>query len=84
MQVGIRELKAHLSDYIGRAAAGEAITVTDRGTPVAVIAPLLTSDLERGYEEGWAEPPKRTGLEPRQTRFNSSRAVAEVLDEDRG
>ena len=33
MEVGVRELKAKLSFYLKRAAAGELITVTDRGSP---------------------------------------------------
>jgi prevent-host-death family protein len=37
--VGIRELKNRLSEYLRRVAEGERITVTDRGRPLAVIAP---------------------------------------------
>ena len=33
MNVGIRELKAHLSEYVRRAAGGEHILVTHRGKP---------------------------------------------------
>jgi prevent-host-death family protein len=39
-QVGIRELKEHASALIRRVAAGETITITDRGRPVARIVPL--------------------------------------------
>jgi len=38
MQVGIRELKAHLSEYITKARNGEPIVVTDRGRPVVRLA----------------------------------------------
>lgn len=34
-RVGIAELKAHLSEYVARARAGERIVVCDRQTPVA-------------------------------------------------
>jgi prevent-host-death family protein len=34
-RVGIAELKAHLSEYVKRARAGERIVVYDRETPVA-------------------------------------------------
>jgi len=37
MDVAVRELKAKLSAYLQRAAAGEMITVTDRGRPIAVL-----------------------------------------------
>jgi prevent-host-death family protein len=37
--VGIVELKARLSAYVARVRAGEEITVTDRGRPVARLVP---------------------------------------------
>jgi prevent-host-death family protein len=40
MQVGVRLLKAHLSEYLTRVRAGEEVIVTDRGIPVARITPL--------------------------------------------
>jgi len=40
MQVGIRELKAKLSEYIRRVQEGESIEITDHGMPVAHIVPL--------------------------------------------
>jgi prevent-host-death family protein len=38
--VGIKELKRHLSDYVGRSREGERFLVTDRGEPVAELIPL--------------------------------------------
>ncbi len=38
--VGIKDLKAHLSKYVRRAASGKEVTITERGLPVAVLAPL--------------------------------------------
>jgi prevent-host-death family protein len=38
--VGVRELRQNLSVYLRRVVAGETLTVTDRGSPVAVLAPL--------------------------------------------
>ncbi len=84
MDVGIRELKARLSEYLGRVSAGEVITVTDRGRPVARIVGLTAgSAVDRGIDEGWIEPAHRTRLEPT-VRFSSPTGVLEVLDEDRG
>lgn len=37
--VGIRNLKNHLSRYVQRVAAGERVTVTDRGRVVAELVP---------------------------------------------
>lgn len=83
MDVGIRELKAKLSEYVARASAGELITVTDRGRPVAMLSPLLgTVDLSSAVEEGWVTPAVRSSLGPT-PRYRSSRTVADVLIEDR-
>ncbi len=84
MTVGIRELKAKLSEYVSRAANGEQIVVTDRGRPVARLVGLeRPSTIERGIEEGWITPASRTRLQPAR-RFRAPRSTADVLDEDRG
>lgn len=44
-RVPISELKAKLSEYLDSVRAGEEVIVTDRGRPVARIAPV------RGHEE---------------------------------
>ena len=38
--VGVREIRQNLSVYLERVLAGEALTITDRGRPVAMLAPL--------------------------------------------
>ena len=40
VKVGIKELKAKLSEYVERARGGEMVVVTDRGEPVAELVPL--------------------------------------------
>jgi prevent-host-death family protein len=40
LEVGVRMLKAHLSEYLRRANEGECIVVTDRGRQVAELRPL--------------------------------------------
>lgn len=53
-KVGIKELKSRLSEYVGRAAGGERILVTDRGEPVAELVPLTPTrrKLLRMAQEG--------------------------------
>ncbi len=41
---GIGELKARLSAYVARVRAGEEVTITDRGRPVARIVPVPGSE----------------------------------------
>ncbi|MGH8934883.1 MAG: type II toxin-antitoxin system Phd/YefM family antitoxin [Acidimicrobiia bacterium] len=54
MLVGIRELKAKLSEYIERVENGEIIVVTRRGRGVAEIVPMPgRGNIERGLKEGW-------------------------------
>jgi prevent-host-death family protein len=56
MEVGVRELKQHLSQYLKRVRAGEAVVITDRGQPVARIVatppPTLPPSVLRAIEEG--------------------------------
>ena len=40
--VNLADAKAHLSELVDRAAAGEAVCITRRGKPVAQIAPTET------------------------------------------
>jgi prevent-host-death family protein len=56
-EVGIRALKQNASQVVARAAAGEIITITDRGRRVAQIMPLDRSRLEGLIEAGLAVPP---------------------------
>ncbi len=46
----IAELKARLSEYLARARAGEEVVITDRGTPVARLAPLAGEAAQAGRE----------------------------------
>jgi prevent-host-death family protein len=55
-EVGIKVLKDHLSEYLRRVREGERIVVTNRGAPVAVLAPV-----EEGAEATWAWELVRSG-----------------------
>jgi prevent-host-death family protein len=84
VEVGIRELKAHLSDYLDRAARGEVVRVTDRGRPKAVLGPVLgPSRIEEGIRSGWITPARGPGLAPL-VRVVSGRRVLDAIEEDRG
>jgi prevent-host-death family protein len=82
--VGVRELKARLSEYLDRAARGEIIRVTDRGQPKAMLAPLPGhSRVEEGIAAGWIRAAKDRPSGPWR-RFRASKRVADLVDEDRG
>jgi prevent-host-death family protein len=85
MDVGVRELKQHLSEYLDRAAAGETVQVTDRGVPKVLIIPVPgVGQMQRGVEEGWLRPPQTSSPLASVPRASSDRRVADVLLEDRG
>ena len=86
MDVGIRELKAKLSQYVDRAASGEVIRVTDRGVSRAVLMALPATDrVEQGIREGWIRPPLRAlGAAPNPVQPPPGPTTSEILDDDRG
>lgn len=55
-EVGIRALKQNASAVVAEAAAGETVTITDRGRPVARMTAIPKSRLRRLVEEGSARP----------------------------
>lgn len=46
LTIGVRELRRDASKWLARVRAGETIVVTDRGRPVARLAPIVP---EQGY-----------------------------------
>jgi prevent-host-death family protein len=91
MDVGIRELKARLSHYVKAASAGERIIITDRGSPVAVLAPARTDEhvdippaLQQLIAEGRATAPQEPFVVVPVQPAKSSLTWQEILDEDRG
>jgi len=61
--VGIRELKQHLSEYLDRAERGEVLRVTDRGRPKAVLGPVPgRARIEDGIRAGWITPARARRL----------------------
>lgn len=87
MEVGVRELKARLSEHLERVARGEVLTVTSRGRRVAQIIPVSGRDaVERGMAEGWItrsadRPPE---LVVRQRPVPGTRSTTELISQDRG
>lgn len=86
MDVGVRELKQHLSDYLDRAARGQIITITERGRPKVQLVPLPGGGdrLAEGIEEGWITAPAKPGSLTPAKRFRSVERIIDVLDRDRG
>ena len=82
--VGVRELKQRLSEYLDRAERGELLRVTDRGRPKALLGPLPgRARVEEGVSEGWIASGSGASLR-RVRRSKATRTVRDVLAEDRG
>jgi len=62
-KVGIRALKQNASAVVAEAAAGETITITDRGRPVARLTAIPVSRLQELVDSGRARPAKRDILD---------------------
>jgi prevent-host-death family protein len=80
-EVGIRELRDHLSKYLEAVQAGNDIVVTDRGRPIARVVPMNGErTLDRLIREGRVTPAKtrkRTLPAPIKTKGTVSDLVAE-------
>ena len=87
-EVGIRALKQNASEVVARAEAGEEITVTNRGRPVARLVPhhreQRRSRLEEMIARGEATPPTRSfsDLPPPRPAL-PGRSLSELLQEMR-
>jgi prevent-host-death family protein len=85
MDVGVRELKQHLSEYLDRAARGEIITVTEHGRPKVQIGRLADRGaLDAGASEGWLRLPLAPPTAQIRRRATSRLRVLDELDDDRG
>ena len=80
-RVGVRELRQNLSVYLARIARGETLEVTDRGQPVAILAPLPkpSSVLERLRADGRVTPARGDLLTLRRPRMAVSRRGSRAL-----
>ena len=84
MDVGIRELRDHLSRYLNAVREGEEVTVTDHGKAVARLVPLeRPRRLDRLIAEGLVTPaqgpkPKRSGR-----RIKAKGTVSDLVAEQR-
>lgn len=85
-EVGVRELKAHLSEHLRNAQRGQVILVTDRGRPVARIVPAgLPEGIVRLIQEGrltWSGRPFRVPRERPRVRGRPN--LADIVIADRG
>ena len=88
MNVGIRELKRRLSEYITQVRQGETVIVTDRGKPVARLERIqpvgLPPSLQRLADEGrLIYRPLRRIAPPTVSMLPGEKTLAEYVSEQR-
>jgi prevent-host-death family protein len=84
--VGVRELRQHLSIYLDRVKKGEVLTVTEHGAAVAILRPLppAGSALDRLVAEGRARRPSRDIRSlPKALRVDLDRPLSALVEDDR-
>ena len=83
MEVGIRELRNHLSRYLDRVRDGDEVVVTDRGRAIARVVPAGGERvLDRLIAEGIVTParqPKRPAARP----INTKGTVSDLVGDQR-
>lgn len=84
-KAGIRELKQNASAVVAEVVAGEIVTITDRGRPVARLVPIRSDSLDELVEAGRARPARRrlAELGPPPRRAADERDLSAVLREMR-
>ena len=87
MTVGVRELKARLSEYLREIKNGQTVVITEHGKAVARLMPVAQSLDERlqalvtaGLAEWSGQPLARVTGRPR---VRGAKTVADLLIEDR-
>lgn len=84
-EVGIRALKQNASAVVAEAAAGETVTITARGRPVARMTAIPTSRLQGLLDAGRARRARRAlaELSPPEAGPDLSGALAAMRDDER-
>lgn len=88
MEVAISDLRANLSEWLGRARTGEEVVVTDRGVPVAKLVGLeeTAALLERLTAAGAISRPSAPKLliDRHVKRPKAHRPISDIVSEQRG
>ena len=92
-RVGIRELKAHLSEYLRKVKDGENLTITEHGEEIAVLQPLPSAKsktrlhLEKLAAKGIVSLPKPGHKKPlgmkKPIRLRGGKLVSDIIIEER-
>jgi prevent-host-death family protein len=83
-EAGVRDLRDHLSRYLERVRAGEELTVTDRGHPIARLVPVGgTNTFDRLIAEGLVVPAASRRRARPKARVSATGPVSDLVAEQR-
>ncbi|MGH8935913.1 MAG: type II toxin-antitoxin system Phd/YefM family antitoxin [Acidimicrobiia bacterium] len=84
MEVGIRELRDHLSTYLKKVRGGEELVVTDRGRAVARVVPLAEErSIDRLVAEGLVTPAKQARRSRPRRPIEADGSVTDLVTDQR-
>ena len=87
VEVGVRELRDNLSEYLRRVARGEHLRVTMHGRPVADVMPAGTDDRDRHFQDlaakGRASLPTAPPPDDPPTPARASRSASQIILDER-
>jgi len=85
-QVGIREFRDHLSAHLERVKAGESLTITEHGMPIArIVSSSLPPRLLEMFARGEATPASRPLADLKNIkRVKITGSTQDLIDEIRG
>ncbi|NOY55755.1 MAG: type II toxin-antitoxin system prevent-host-death family antitoxin [Actinobacteria bacterium] len=84
VEVGIRELRNHLSRYLALVRSGEEVVVTDRGRAVARVVPLIEErPIDRLVAEGVVMPARERVRSRPHRRIEGAGQVSDLVAEQR-
>jgi prevent-host-death family protein len=84
MDVGIRDLRNHLSRYIDQVRGGDELVITDRGSAVARLVPVEGGrKLDRLIAEGVVTPAAKRARTRPARRVRAQGAVSDLVAEQR-
>jgi prevent-host-death family protein len=83
VEVGVRELRNHLSQYLDRVRAGEVLVVTDRGRAIARVTPMGEGSIEALIAAGLVAPAPSAKKKRRAGSVRAQGSVTELVAEQR-
>jgi len=84
VDVGVRELKSHLSRYLALVGAGAEVVVTDRGRAVAKITPIgAERTVDKLIAEGIVVPASSPKVAAPSSRIRATEPVSPLVVEQR-